>query len=371
MKKIIFVILSLFFMPIVINATTPEIQSTWISGIDEYTTGQTASLEFGVRFNGLYKSDSSGLGVVSVGYELIFDDTVFIVSDVESSEWDSVVYKEDGKYFVISTISENSNLYNRCADGISYCEDYHAFVKFYIKDTDKTTSDIKMGEIAVALSPMIDPDKEYTEDDLVLLEGQSTKSITINIKKAEIKEEQPSSIVSNKKPVTNTQDILDKAKEQITIPKSNNNYIKTLKIKNYEIDFRKAKKNYDLLIEKGVNKLDLNLELENDKATYKVLGNDNLKENDYKVLIEVTAENGDKTTYTINTKIKEDKELDNVEKEETKVKEKKTEKINIKIDKKYLIIGGIIVGTIILVFVIVKIIIYKKDQKIFKSLDEL
>lgn len=370
MKKIIFIVLSLFFIPITIKAITPEIQSTWITGIDEYNTGETASLEFGIRFNGLYKSDSSGLGVISVGYELVFDDTVFVVSDIESSEWDSVVYKEDGKYYVISTISENSILSNRCADGISYCESYHAIVKFYIKDTNKTISDIKMGEVAVGLSPMIDPNKEYTEDDLVVLEGVSNKSISIKIKKVEVKQEQPSSIVSNKKPETNTQDILDKAKEEIKVPKSNNNYIKTLEIKGYKIDFRKAKKNYDLIIEKDVNKLELNIELENDKATYKILGNDNLKENDYKVLIEVTAENGDKQTYTINTEIKEDKEL-NEEKEETKVKEKNTEKLNIKIDKKYIIIGGIILGVIVLIIVIVKIIIYRKDRKFFKSLDEL
>ena len=370
MKKIVFIILLLFLMPLSIQAITPEIQSTWLTGIDEYNTGDTASLEFGVRFNGLYKSDSSGLGVISVAYELKFDDTVFVVSDIESTEWDSVVYKEDGKYYVISTIGENSISSNRCKDGISYCESYHAFVKFYIKDTNKTVSDIKMGEVAVVLSPMIDPNKEYTEDDLLVLEDVSNKSISINIKKSEIKQEQPSSIVSNKKPVTNTQDIFNKAKEEIKVPKSNNNYIKTLEIKGYKIDFRKAKKDYDLIIEKDVNKLELNIELENDKATYKVLGNDNLKENDYKVLIEVVAENGDKTTYTINTKIKDDKEL-NEEKEQNKVKEKSSEKLNIKIDKKYIIIGVSIIGAIVLVTVIIKIIIYKKDKKFFKSLDEL
>ena len=93
-----------------------------------------------------------------------------VVLNYNKSEEQAKKIKEDGKYYVISTIGENSISSNRCKDGISYCESYHAFVNFYIKDTDKTISDIKMGEVAVVLSPMIDADKEYTEDDLVIVD---------------------------------------------------------------------------------------------------------------------------------------------------------------------------------------------------------
>lgn len=74
--------------------------------------------------------------------------------------------------------------------------------------------------------------------------------------------------------------------------------IKNLIIKNYDIRFSSDIYNYDLLID-GEEKLDIEVILSDDKAKYRIKGNNNLKNNSV-IEIEVEAENGDILLYKIN-----------------------------------------------------------------------
>ena len=90
-------------------------------------------------------------------------------------------------------------------------------------------------------------------------------------------------------------------KIQITnINLSNDNYIKSLIIKNYKINFDKNTLEYNIDVENEVNNLDLIVILNNNNASYEIIGNEKFKTGPNKVLIEVTAEDGEKKTYTIN-----------------------------------------------------------------------
>lgn len=80
---------------------------------------------------------------------------------------------------------------------------------------------------------------------------------------------------------------------------SSNNYIKSLKIKGYDLSFNKKTYNYTLTIKEDY--LNFDIKLDNKNATYEIEGNDNLK-NGSKVIIKVTAENGDTKEYTIEIK---------------------------------------------------------------------
>lgn len=76
------------------------------------------------------------------------------------------------------------------------------------------------------------------------------------------------------------------------------NTIKSLKIKNYDLDFESSKYKYSINI-KDEDSLDIDVILNSDKSTYKIVGNDKLKNNS-KIEIIVTAENGDTKSYYIN-----------------------------------------------------------------------
>ncbi len=147
--------------------------------------------------------------------------------------------------------------------------------------------------------------------------------------------------------------------------KSTNNYLKSIKINNDHINFNKNQNNYEITINPNINKLNLEIELEDSKATYNIIGADNLLENDYKVLIEVTSESGDKNTYTINVKINEyDEVVDSGDKIEANEKE------NFKIDKKYIIMGIIGLSVIVVIIVVVAIISYHNNKKMDRIWDE-
>lgn len=77
---------------------------------------------------------------------------------------------------------------------------------------------------------------------------------------------------------------------------SNNNTAKNISVKGYDVDFSSDKTEYK--IKTNDKSLDLDIELEESTATYKVIGNENLSAGS-EVKIVVTAENGQEKTYTI------------------------------------------------------------------------
>lgn len=81
----------------------------------------------------------------------------------------------------------------------------------------------------------------------------------------------------------------------------NNTYLSMIEIKGYNIDFEPEKNEYTLKINKSDKILDMTVETQNDTSTYEIKNNSNLK-NRSKVVVTVTAENGDTRDYTIKIK---------------------------------------------------------------------
>jgi hypothetical protein len=77
---------------------------------------------------------------------------------------------------------------------------------------------------------------------------------------------------------------------------SNNNSIKSITIKNHSIDFKSNVYKYTIKVNE--KELDLTITLDDENATYKIFGNENLK-NGSEIKIKVTAENGEEKTYTL------------------------------------------------------------------------
>ena len=80
---------------------------------------------------------------------------------------------------------------------------------------------------------------------------------------------------------------------------SSNSYIRNIKIKNHKVSFNKY--TYDYTLTTKEDSLDINVKLDDSKATYEIIGNENLKNNS-KITIKVTAENGSTREYNINIK---------------------------------------------------------------------
>lgn len=89
--------------------------------------------------------------------------------------------------------------------------------------------------------------------------------------------------------------------------KSNNNYLSSLTVDEYSLDkeFKKDELEYSLVVESGTDKVIINAQLDDDKAKVTGIGEIALKEEDNKLEIKVTAEDGSTRTYILNVKIEE------------------------------------------------------------------
>lgn len=372
MRKIIIIIYTIFLSLILsleVKAYTTSISNTSIRGTNSATIGQTFSESFHVEFSNLKKGSTDTLGIYLVIYELEYDESIFIIEEILDNGriWNSTIYKEDGKVYVISEFY-NDPLKNGCIDGVLYCADYSISINFYVKDTDATTSTIKMKQVGAGAFPVSgDINATYLIDDMIELEYSNEATQTIDIKKVTniTNEKEPESIISTTVPkvenpptsvtTTNTN------KE-----KSNNKYLKSLSIENYDIDFTKETKSYDIYIKEDVNKLNITATPEDTKFTVEIIGSDNLKNNNYKVLIKVKAENSEEETYYINAKIQKDEEK-SIEKEKTK--EPKTTKETSKLSKKTIIFISIGITLLVISIIVFTIINHISNNKINKKLD--
>ncbi len=136
-----------------------------------------------------------------------------------------------------------------------------------------------------------------------------------------------------------------------------NNNLSELEVEGYTLNFDKYKKIYTIEVPEEVNTLNIKAATEDKGATYIVKGADNLQENNNKVLIEVTAADGDKKTYIVNVEKKAPVEV--------------ATKASFKIDEGMLKIAGIAVAGIAAVGLLAFVIIKIRDRKVEKEIDKL
>ncbi len=86
---------------------------------------------------------------------------------------------------------------------------------------------------------------------------------------------------------------------------SKDNYLKSLSIEGYEMDFNKDNTEYSLTVEPEVKSITINGTKNDSRSTISGLGTKDLTEGLNKIYVVVTAQNGTKRTYTINVNVKE------------------------------------------------------------------
>lgn len=371
--KNIFLIVLMLIVFIPNNVLAAKISNVRIGSIENVKKGKSVTVPFYINLSGVSNTDINSFGILSVGFELIYDEDLFSITNIASNGFTSTVYQENGEYLIFSALNVGDSFDKKCVDNILFCGEYEIDITFFATDTTETISTIGIGEVAVAglqLSNGTHP--TYSEDDIIVVEEVANKTKTINIidNDGEIITT-PKSIVKSSKPIVDDTSIINNIVENKENTKSNennsdkssNNYLSKLDITGYLIDFYKRTNEYTLEVEEGINKLDVIAELEDKKATLEIVGANDLKGNDNKVEIIVTAENGTKNIYTINVINEKEitpKSLSDV----NTIKKIKDFFIEYKL---YFIIGGSILLFIIILSIIINSISNKKLGDKFDS----
>lgn len=351
MKKVFATLFLLMFLLVPLNVAAVSVSGISITGEEVKKIGEELDLTVNISFSGIDKNSYDSLGLITVVFDLFIDDKILAPISVTSDAWDSaIVKKSDGAYNVVSQLSINAPDEYKCIDGILNCSDYSVTVKFVVKDTKEIISKVKMNEVSAALMHVYDPSKPYS-DKVITVDATALKTMYFKI--------QSSEVTIAPSPVIEEIPKIDVESKPI-VRKSNNRYLSSLEIEGHKINFDKERNSYNLVIDRGVNQLNITAKTEDSKATYKIVGADDLLANDNMVIIEVTAENGSTNKYIINVRAKN--EIVYTDKSDDK-------KFTIK--KEYLIIGGIIFGIVIFLILIIKFILRINDRKLEKALDRL
>ena len=136
MKKIIILIYISLIIFIPLKASAIEITNTEINGTTEKTIGEEFIIDYRINFDDIEKNETEGIWFLQ--YELVFDEETLLISKITSDNFESYIYKENDKYYVISEVIENNNGENICTNGILYCGNYQSKIKFYIKNKEST-----------------------------------------------------------------------------------------------------------------------------------------------------------------------------------------------------------------------------------------
>lgn len=342
------------------------ISKVTIDAPDKVEVGSEFEVKVQMTFANLDKTSEDSLGVGQLSYYLHLDKDAFVIESIESEHWvHGAQALTEGIYSIQGVVDvEKPNKADLCINEVWNCSNYEVKLKLVAKNKVGTISPIKIDHINAYLYPQYftgelkDVQKNYT---FQLTPFKNIKITASSSGKVEVPAAPeltplPTTPITPPTPVTPTTPTAPKKEQPVTGQKSDNRHLKSITINGQSLEIQPSREEYEVQIGENQNEIEVKVELEDSKATYEVVGANNLKENNNQVKINVTAENGQRKTYIIKT-IQE---------------EVKTEPLlelpNIKMDKKTIIIGcSIFIGLIVLILIIRKL----RDRKVDKVLKDL
>ena len=253
-----------------------------------------------VKFNDTFSGNYKDGHVVGVGDTLYNDDIMLTlvftatgigigsasISGEVSKVYDAYDFEDLGfDVQIIRNISSNNDL-------ASLNSNVGTFDREFDRDVTSYTLTVPYDTESVILSGSTF-DMYSTVSGLVLYEltsDETIATITVTAEDGSIKV-YTVRIVKEAKPVVTT--------SNISYVYSSNNYLKTLEIADYDIDFDKLVNEYRIRVDSDVNSLDIKAIAEDNRASVEITGNENFKTGDNTVIIKVTAENGDVNEYKL------------------------------------------------------------------------
>lgn len=179
-----------------------------------------------------------------------------------------------------------------------------------------------------------------------------------------------------------TEKMIDEQKQNFDATKSNNNYLKSLKINGYEFtpEFDKQTLEYYINIPDNINEITIEASTDDKNAKVDGVGKIEIKENQTEYRIDVTAESGTVRTYLLKINNQDNIQNSNLEDIKTESNEK-LESVNTNISnvvhssndekndiektnfKNKIIFGIVIILIVILIFFIIKKYNHKHKAK--------
>lgn len=383
-RKFLILLLICLLVPFRVGAVDSVlVTGSNITGVGEAKVGDEIDLSFSINFSGVGDTGDHAFYIASIQYDIECNQQVLLPTTFTHDAWNTQVAGDYGRYSVYAIYDGNDAFSTQCQDEV-FCNNINTTIRFFVKQTTDVVTMVKINNVKVWYVDLAQVDENNLEESIknnmhqYSVSPNTYKSILINqTEQTELQE--PKSEIGTTQTETPsvppiTENIQDKVAPKITstpspsenqvTEKSNNNFLSSLQVESFDLSFDKNKNDYEIEIKKDVNTLNVTASLEDGKATYNIIGADNLKENNHQVKIEVTAENGEKRTYTISAKVEG---ADTGSTTTIKKKEKKKQKFKIKLEKKHFIIGGVLLFILLIAFIIIKF----KDRKIDKALKDL
>jgi len=170
----------------------------------------------------------------------------------------------------------------------------------YLSSIKLSEGNINFDKETLVYNIEVNSDVNYIE---VEAKAESSKAKVEIINNKDINEDKPITITVTAEDESQRIYLINVIKKEEEPVLSSNNLIKNIYIENYKLKFKSTKNNYTLKIKEDIKNLNIKVELEDEKASYILTGNDNLKSGS-KINIVVTAENGSENVYTIKIKKK-------------------------------------------------------------------
>lgn len=274
--------------------------SDYIDGINALVSVNDKLILTDVKFNDTFSGNYKDGHIVGVGDTLYNDDIMLTlvftatgigigsasISGEVSKVYDAYDFEDLGfDVQIIRNISSNNDL-------ASLNSNVGTFDREFDRDVTSYTLTVPYDTESVILSGSTF-DMYSTVSGLVLYELTSDETIATITVTAEDGSTKVYTvrIVKEAKPVVTT--------SNISYVYSSNNYLKTLEIADYDIDFDRLVNEYRIRVDSDVNSLDIKAIAEDNRASVEITGNENFKTGDNTVIIKVTAENGDVNEYKL------------------------------------------------------------------------
>ena len=303
MKKLLLIIIMLLFIPFnCFAAEKIKINEIILKGPDSVKKGATFTVEVSGSYSGFNRTEFGVQGIYLAGVLFEFDEDVLILSDYSAEGYNSTVVMQDDLVYLFGEVNDLKT--NKCADGFFNCGPYTAKLTFYVKDVDEENTTIKIHSLEFGVFDVLDED-DFDFDDMDDVTCERSKSIKVKINDSVVTSSPPKSVISDSLPsigesVQKKDNVL--APDETSEDKKEAKFLKSLKIKNYSLNFKEDVTSYKLTLSDSVNKLKIDAEAYDKDTEIKIVGADNLKDASDIVKIKLTLPSGEKKTYTINIK---------------------------------------------------------------------
>lgn len=272
----------------------------YIDGIDGVITTsdnlRLAGIESSDTFNGVYDDETGRL--VGAGLPLTNGTVVMtLVFDVVGDGTGNITLSgKTAKYLNISdfdtmtkelaltrNVSTNNNLSSLKASvgtfDVAFDKDVTVYTLTVPYDTESVILSGELEDVYASVDGLV----EYK-----LAEDKMTAIVTVTAEDGSVKT-YTIYIVKEAKPVTTP----------VVYYYSSNNYLKSLEIDGYEIEFNKDTNEYKIKVKSDVTSLDIKALSEDSRSRVEITGNENFKEGENTVTITVTAEDGTIREYKL------------------------------------------------------------------------